>query len=321
MKSSARKIFSYLGRWPYDGLLELIRFCAKLFDPRFEVWTRNSLQLGYFEPGYSDLDLTLYSPDSKTSVQKFLKFYSFLRSWIPFLGEINCYNPQKLAELKVFGNLFEAQRDPLLFQKMNWGRNPTTVEAAVFLLRQFEKDVHQIEQYPERRLRKWNHHLELVRSFFPENTYLTKTELTPQNLKVSIQFFIIALCEVHNPVLREHVFKNLEFYLEAVYCDLRFYWLNASVIPDSWFYCFALPKMNEWQLNARKINPQQQDFLEFQYKWEMCGLLSQTADLESIEKYQIHLEKVRSSISKLSGGQFLVGAEPINKIEEAALWK
>ena len=300
LKKFAKTLTACFGTLPYKVTLFFVQTFAKVIDPHCRIWARNSFALGYLEPGYSDLDITLYSGTANPRTFALIKTLATLRKMWPLLGEVNYYNDGKIQQLLLVANFFEMNRDPMLQKKMNSQRQPTTVEAAVFLLRQLERDVRQLSKFPDKRVKKWKFHTEQIIETFP-SLGLSKSFFDQTKVKDSVLTLILELCEVRNPVFFRESRQALEFYLELVETDFKFYKLSPSGFSSNWFFCFALPHLTVDQVWPQKLNSVQIAFLEGQKKWEQCGMLSQTIDDSSKNSFIKHLENMDQVIRKLSG--------------------
>ncbi len=264
------------------------------------VWARNSYALGYLEPGFSDLDITLYSKIESEQANSFLRFYAWLKIFLPFLGEINFYTDRKIEQLKIYANSFEISRDPKLQELMQTSGVFSRYEAAVFLLRQIEKDFNQIERFPHKRIKKWKFHYQQMILIFPELEISSKVPFDPVRIRETILLLILQLCNIRNPVLESNALQSLEFYLELSSRNFNFYKISPSGFSDPWFFCWAFPKLQANQVYPVKLTEDQNSFIECQFTWEICGYLSQTASANSEIQFRSHLLNLDRVIAKLN---------------------
>src|ERR1035438_2136714 len=114
IKKFARFSLALLGPIPYKITFWTVLGFQKLLVPQGKLSVRNSFRLGYYQPGYSDLDLSLYLAVDNTTLQeiRFEKTYRILRKFNPLLGEMNYYRPRQLEFIQRQHNFLELSRNP-----------------------------------------------------------------------------------------------------------------------------------------------------------------------------------------------------------------
>lgn len=301
IKKILRDLLSLFGYWPYALSLVFLRFIIICTRSQIEIWPRNSYQMKTLEPGYSDLDLTLFVKDgaSVASSHRFFYIYKILQKVLPFLGELNVYNKDLALFVSTHHNYFELSRDPIFFQKFHVQKKPDFYEGAVFLFRQLEKDVHNLVIHPKKRLKKWKSHLEMINQAFPDENLLVKIPIDEEKLVQTIIAFIVHLCGCWNPIFSNEMREKLDFYLALLEKKVVFEKLNYLPKKDSWFISFIGIKFSDLPA-VGTLNNDQVRFLVKQIEWEFCGVLSQILIQNNVEECLQHLQKILLYIEKMN---------------------
>lgn len=98
------------------------------------VWFRNSLALGYWVPGKSDIDISIQVKkiDNKLG-RKIARCHKLFRSKCKLLGELVIFSEYHADSLLQCINYYELQRDPILLQFTGPIKSPSQEEKIIFL--------------------------------------------------------------------------------------------------------------------------------------------------------------------------------------------
>ena len=303
MKIVFKRLLSVLGYLPYQCVLFAARTSVKFAEEPAQIWARNSFALKTLEPGFSDLDLTLVFANevSFSKISSFLKKADLFRSFCPILGEINTYRKIPGQDFFKHHNFFELIRDPVLLENAKIERNAQTIEAAVFLLRQLEKDIAQIKLFPERRIKKWASHFLTIDQHLP-HLKLSQEQLQPSTLQTSIQKAILKILGTTNEIVYSEVNEKLELYLELVRCGVEIGKTRGLMVNNSWWFLFSLTKTAAMQIPPIQLSPIQLQFFLKQITWEVCGCISQIT-LENRAQTIEHFENLINLLNRQSAVQ------------------
>jgi len=307
-------MISYLGLKPYHMTLSLVKFGASYYDSKLEIWPRNSYVFGAIEPGFSDLDLTLYVPKQcdASKAYKFLYLIDKFRKIWPLIGEVNLYFENELNFCLKHINKLELSRDKFLVKRMNYDFKFSASEAAVFLFRQLEKDVKNLARFPQRRLKKWNYHFEQVQYLLPENLKNQLLDLQHKNLVDSIVSVIVFLCGANHSIFINDLNEKLQMYFEFLIKDVDLSKLRPLVVKDPWIYVFAIHKISFLEIAPVTLSIAQQQILSLQIKWELWGLKTQLNE-QNAKRISTHKKYLLEKLEKQN--QFQCSAEFVNIIE------
>ena len=124
---------------------------------------RNSYALGYYEPLYSDIDITVVTQKIyNADLDSFVVEMAQLRRKLPIFGEINIYDSSELTTIADTCNYYELLRDPVLRKASSPSRQGTDDEKVIFLIKMLEADYKALKLRPSTRRRKWNSHFQMT---------------------------------------------------------------------------------------------------------------------------------------------------------------
>lgn len=306
IEKAVRQMVSIAGRGPYKLIYTVIKLLLQTIGNQNQIWIRNSYILGSFEAGFSDLDLSvLISENRNTKLSERNKKYfnsivKFFQKVWPFLGEINYYNSATVLFVSRAHNTFELQRDPQLVRINSVPRTADMFEAAVFLLRQLEKDLNNLKYQPEKRMKKWQSHFFEIDNKFPEMKFLEKVHLNPNKMLESIVSAIRFLSRCWNPVMGHDVEQKLLLYLELLQAKADFGKLQKLPEWDAWFFVWGASHFPESALGQHKLSDDQLKFYVRQMRWEICGVITQSFAQEQREQSCKHIKKLNDCIHKIA---------------------
>ncbi len=299
MKIILKNFLAKAGTRPYRLVIRTLDFLVKKTGVPVVLWPRNSYVLGSLEPGYSDVDLTLCFNErvSFKTMSYFIQGANWFRKICPLLGEINMYRGLPRKEFLKQHNYFELMRDPLLLASVDFVRTPSPEEAAVFLLRQLEKDINQISQFPEKRIKKWQSHFSQIDSKIPELEIKKRFPLRSDTLLTSIQFAIMHALEVANPVIQADVHEKLNFYLELIRCKVNLYQARTLWTQSAWWVCFSPMQKFIHEIPPLPMSDIQIKVFAAQIRWEICGCLTQVNGSNK-EFFKNHFRNMQETVQK-----------------------
>ncbi len=270
----------------------------------FQLWPRNSYVLKALEPGYSDLDLSLLQKKTNSSPQRFFSLYRHLRRFLPLLGEVNFYTQESLALVGQKHNSFELKRDPRLLDLLGRRPKPEPFEAAVFLLRQLEKDLHNLKKRPEKRLKKWLSHYREIAAAFPELDLSGPFALDAKHLPESIAGAVIHLSQIQfysnwNPVRLRDLYDRLFFYIQLLDGGINLSTTKNFWTLDKWFIAWSPHRVVDTEAFRIKFSDDQLKFLVSQMYWEICGVLTQLESEFSRAAAATYLKHLKASTEQL----------------------
>ena len=98
------------------------------------MWYRNSLKLGYWSFGRSDIDITVLLKVSNSSLIKEINHTHYkLKKYLPIIGEVVFFSENLKDTLFRTINSLELKRDPDLIKKFSYDKNFTDVDKILFL--------------------------------------------------------------------------------------------------------------------------------------------------------------------------------------------
>lgn len=245
--------------WMFFWLIRILVLIK--FNHRVQIWPRNSLVLKYLEPPFSDIDLTLYSPNSNPKeIQEGLQFIGKIKKVLPVIGEVNSYLLNDLKDFLSIANPVEAQRDPILCQKFQLGDKPSLADKLAFLVKQIEGNFFVLQSRPKTRYRKFKHHfqelldMEIKRDQMDPNTLL---EMIQKNLNLNSNFS-----------------QDLISYLRFQSLDVPLNQMPDSIFQSAWCWAFFPNRLCFRDLQACLSDFQEEIFIS-NIGWEIWGLGTQ----------------------------------------------
>ena len=278
-----QKIPNIIGLW----LVRLI-----YIDQPIQIWPRNSFILGTLVCGLSDLDLTFYAKKEIAIGQKLWR-YRFLKTFVPFLGEINFYRADKIENFLEHANAYELSRDRILLDLTKKElKKDSEFEKLVFFLKVLESDRKNLHNIPDYRLKKWKLHFEHLEWELPEPTNLDSlTKFVDQKLgELGIKssgFFKIFFGKpsktgedrnlIYEDCSRVEIIKEyILFY--------PFFWIGSSFYHDSFDHDLELVKT---------LSESESLLLIEQVRWELWGLFTQLLVTSEKAHLLMHLENIK----------------------------
>lgn len=306
MKNFCRNILSVFGLAPYSITLKLAQWCVRLFDSKFELWPRNSFIFDAIEPGFSDLDLTLYVPKESRvkSAHQFLTFANLARKIWPLVGEINLYLESDLELSLANINCFELNRDKFLVKRMNYKEKFDSVEAAVFLFRQLEKDIKNLALNPRRRKKKWSYHFRQIQILTTDLPRPNFPELNENRIVESVVSAIVFLCGLSHSVFSDELSENLDMYFEFLLKDVDTSRLRPVILKDPWLFVFSIHRAAYLETFPFLLSDVQQKVLLLQIKWEIWGLKSQVFENEFAGALTKHKQSLIQKLQRQNSYQW-----------------
>jgi len=296
----SRKALGLFGEAPYQMSFAFCKILAAIFIPKAELKARNSFALGYLQPGFSDLDLSLFLPVkfSKFGLRLFLQAHSFARRLLPLFGEMNVYSADSIALLSRLHNPFELKRNPAL---AHTGRQVQTAHAAAFVLRQLKSDYHNLKKNPEYRMKKWLYHWRQIN----QSLNLEFTHTPPGNsseLKDWILAFAVELSGIHNPVLHKDMTQQLEFFLELTILRFDFSKAKSLFAAEPWLIAWWPQVFAQWDVKYVKLSAAQLPVFQAQIEWELAGLVTQaTLNAGTLCDHVMQLQRLTEAVIEYSG--------------------
>ena len=283
---------------PYDYGVEIVKAYFSHFD--LEIWSRNGHALKTLTPGASDLDLTVFSKsiDDKR-YQDFIRLYSKLKYFLPFLGEVNWIENDEVESFKIYLNPLEAQRDPILREHLNFNRHATFEEKICFFLRCLASDTYGIRTDFSSRRRKWNRHL-LDLGF---SEYCNKFD-TPSEI---FEFCEERLLVSNLPSYQKGFLgKQIQNHYQDINAWNRFY-STAPVrdflmlAPNRWLGAtLHHGKMEEDLSLIQNFSLTERNLLKAQIEWEIWGLFTQYHQIKDKQGLIRHMENFNLLARELS---------------------
>jgi hypothetical protein len=122
-----------LGYIIYRLVFSFYRFIICRLHPEITaIWFRNSLALGYWSFGRSDIDVTIHVHTLPIELgRQIARTHEFFRKNLKVIGELVIYSDTHKTTLLECLNYYEVQRDPLLLGKKK--ENENLAEKIVFL--------------------------------------------------------------------------------------------------------------------------------------------------------------------------------------------
>lgn len=277
---------------PYRFAFFLVRFLANQHN--LLCWPRNSYQHNRIIPGLSDIDFTvLYSRETSSSqLNKFLKIYTQVKSFIPILGEINIYQQEYLHQTEKWINPFELNRDPLL-KRFITPRSKEPFSRFCYLLRMLESDAKNLRFQPNSRLKKWNYH-------FAEVELPQINEILPNTLIASIASLKTTSFTIDE--ISDFLFRFLK---DGPYTTYTHYRSNKAIkifmvlFPHRWLVIANGINDVDICLNANQLNADDIHLVLEQIYWELAGIQNQISTHADKDTSITYLNLILSFLNNL----------------------
>lgn len=225
------------------------------------MWARNSLVLGYVEPPYSDIDITLVAGTDKPLIlQQGVQLISRIKKVLLPLGEVNVYLEKDIPTLSQLANPFEIQRDPKLSNWIQRKQVPTQADKIAFLVKQIELNYKVLHQKPWTRQRKFKFHFkDLLGEEVQDGQMSPAALLNSLSRHVSdSKFFLL----------------SLERYLNLQSQGVPTSQMPQEVLSDPWCWAF-FPNHLCFLDSVPALSDFQKDSLLSNVGWEVWGLSTQ----------------------------------------------
>lgn len=309
VEKKIRQIVALAGRWPYRVGYFSVVILTRVFKIPGQIWIRNSYVLGSFQPGFSDLDLTCFVSDgprryrNQNLEESFFKIASRFQKFWPFLGEINFYCQETAKIVIKTHNSFEIRRDPELAKRFFYGKHSDMYEAAVFLLRQLEKDLVNLKNQPDKRVKKWLCHFQEIDKSLPELKFGEKFTIDRESIIDSVINAIVFLSRCWNPVMYQDVRQKLLVYIELRLANIDSFKIQKITEWDPWFFVWGAGFFSTLRLGHSRFSEDQLKFFVRQMRWELCGVLGQSFTQQQKNNSLQHLKKLYQSIQFIENVQ------------------
>lgn len=280
------KALPVIRKLPFFIGWSLVRVCSFLTSSRLQIDVRNSYALGYYEPLYSDIDVTVIG--DRADLISFISRINKLRSKLPIIGELNAFEIKDAQEAAFFANPYELFRDPLLqkmSQKSGPSHSPTDADKIVFIIKMLEADYRALKFRPNTRKQKWNHHFEML---FGEGL---------KNQEPSLNV-ILNVAGKHLKFVDEEFKTSLLKYFSELESGRALHLVAEDYLSQNpwWWSCFPnrfcfLPAPEGLTVEQKKILIRSLD-------WEIFGILAQKLqmNLSTTQKHLVDLRKVGQAV-------------------------
>lgn len=296
MSSSLNRV----GSVPYSLALKGLQTAAKALPGRPEIWARNSYVLGTLVPLVSDLDITVWydKEPEPSAVRALAALLATVKKAAPFLGEANLYVAGEAQQLGSLLNRFELLRDPELsrrFQGTPTSKLDTQAQAAAFMLRMLEADIHNVLNRPESRRRKWDSHVESVEKLTGKTLIPIWHNYPSRSLLRGLLDATIDLAAAGDVKVTE----ILEMYFECAGRDVPRHALKAVYGEKNWMWSAVPHRFCFDESVGERLHGAQAQLLEAQVSWELWGVASQYRLMPSKEARDSTAAHLRA-LSRLS---------------------
>ncbi len=243
----------------YTSLFSVFRKLTGLSPD--QIWVRNSLALDYWEFGQSDLDISILVPGGSREAYKIYRRIKPLRKLL-LGGEIQIYTTESLKRFTEYSNVFEVNRDPILFEltKHLITNNHLDLKKNIFLLKLFASDKSLFDS-PDLRQRKWKHHLDLVGYHLDKISAESLAKLLAENYP-----FNEVLSDLDILKAIRHSFHNFNIHnlsrTNKILFPNRYVWINQNDTDDI--------------LDLESLTDETHRYLGLMVEWEIWGLSSLT---------------------------------------------
>lgn len=295
-------VISNLGYWPYSLALKYTILLSKLYNLKVQIWARNSYKLKALEPGYSDLDITISIEKNcnRKRLYSFMYLYKKTQKFFSIFGEINIYNEDVIQFLLKNHNSFELMRDPTLCINFNFNRTPDSVEAAVFLFRNLEADLHNLQNNPKKRIKKWRSHFDMINNAIPELRLAHQIHFNEDKLLETVIFCIIYLSNTRSLMAVDELKDKLYFYFELLSKKVDFVKITYLMNADSWFAIWKSFRDIEANVIINNFSDKKIQFFICQLKWEVCGVLTQINSKTAADAAIVHFNKITLAVQRIN---------------------
>lgn len=265
-------------------------FMRKRHPEVMDIWFRNSLKLGYWNFGKSDIDVTiLVKQGSAELFLRLIKTHDRLKLFLPVMGEVVFFDESRERTLLSLMNPLELKRDPILMNKYQTLKKAELADKAVFL-HKFLMSNWNKRNLPQR----------------PEKIQYTLSEVIPHHHPVNS---LEELPSVMAALLDED--KNFQ---EEYRYYLEHYGMAHKECPvNNTVYCLFYNNICYLPLN-RKLTSLNLAIMEKTIAWELWGCFSNQAtdNPEQIKKHMGFLfEQSEDHLSKDISQRLLKSAEEL----------
>lgn len=277
--------------WPYQESYYYLLSEFQNKQIKSDIWIRNSVRLGNFIFGVSDLDLTVYSAHKITNKEIF-KIKTILKeakNIYPFIGECNFYNVELSSRLLSSANPYELKRDPELIKKIDKELDFNNLEKTIFLLRMLYADHQNLIRDPMSRLRKWNQHFQMLD--------------LPVKESISFNIIIEIIIDSINDKTNSIDIRNALNFLKTPFVDEDK--IYHATTPPLWKFLF--PHKHLWFEREIEDFPEEKENTVLgniclrQIDWEIWGLMTQLPEIKDKEfGLKLHLNRLSRVASRLN---------------------
>ncbi|MEK6577973.1 MAG: hypothetical protein AABZ55_01990, partial [Bdellovibrionota bacterium] len=273
-------------------------FLSRKKSDRPMIWARNSMALGTADPGFSDIDLTVFfknepKPETLQRLKRLLALDK--RTLFPMLGESNVYSNKDFSMIEEIINPWELDRDPtfrtILGNKAEMRR--TRGHAAVFLFRMLEADFKNLKSNPHRRIRKWEHHLNAVRNALGGYDDLDFLKDPDQSaISGGILKYILVLIGLTSGTAALDAWGDLSAYLEMQHSAIDVWKISHILKRQPAWWALASAHFSFIVDQPPPLNPALTQTFQAQLEWEAFGVFSQFRLSSSRIEMIRHLEQL-----------------------------
>ncbi|PIK14022.1 hypothetical protein [Halobacteriovorax sp. JY17] len=242
------------------------------------VWVRNSYFLRTLVVGISDLDISiqLLEPPTTLQIKKIKAKYRLLKTFFPFLGEINIYLKRDEAIFNVFNRL-EMNRDPYLREIGSDQQIISEYQKLVFILRMFEADRENLYKYPHYRQKKWVSHfhaigLESIDYVTADDivNYLSESISKDKRYSLALNKFLES-GRYHFSISRESII----------------------LFPHRWAVWVNVNGGLEEEYQKLALTTEERKIIQEMIKWEVMGLYTQIYLIEESQNIEFYLDLLK----------------------------
>lgn len=232
-----------------------------------DIWFRNSLKLGYWAFGKSDIDVTIMVKRGTPELfLRLIKTHDRIKALFPVMGEIVFFDESRDRALLSLMNPLELKRDPTLMDKYQFSKEAQIADKAVFLHKFL------MANWSKRALPQRAEKIQYtINEVLPHREALDSLEQIPAVLA--------ALLGEEKKFIEEY-----RYYLD-------YYGIAHKECPESdTVYCLFYNKICYLPLN-RKLSTLNKDIMERTIAWELWGCFSNQAtdNPEQIKKHMSFL--------------------------------
>ncbi len=295
MKSNLRdsvnnilRVLPLIRKVPFFIGWSLIRICSVVSSRgRLQLAVRNSYALGYYEPLYSDIDVTVMG--DREDLASFVSRINKLRSKLSIVGEVNAFEKKDAGEAALFANPYELYRDPLLRDSLRQtsgpSHGPSDADKVVFLVKMLEADYKALQTRPHTRVRKWNQHLDMLFKDSLENELPSVTA-------------ILNVASKHLNVVDEEFRRSLFKYFSELESGRALHLVAEEHLSQNpWWWSF-FPNRFCFLPVQEPLTVDQKQILIRSLNWEIFGMLAQKLqmDISTTQQHLLDLRKVGQAV-------------------------